>query len=57
VITSKHAQQGQTELHIVFRYVKGSKTTEKVLEFVVDIPKPLLKETESSKNFGAMFDL
>lgn len=56
-LTSKHSQEGHTEITIVCRYKKDSQQIEKNLDFVVDFPKPLLKQTESSKNFGAMFDL
>jgi hypothetical protein len=56
-LTSKHSQEGHTEITVVCRYKKGSQQIEKNLDFVVEIPKPLLKQTESSKNFGAMFDL
>ncbi|GAA6185580.1 PglZ domain-containing protein [Aliiglaciecola sp. NS0011-25] len=56
-LTSKHSQEGHTEITIACRYEKDSQQIEKNLDFVVDIPKPLLKQTESSKNFGAMFDL
>jgi hypothetical protein len=56
-LTSKHSQEGHTEITVVCRYKKGSQQIEKNLDFVIEIPKPLLKQTESSKNFGAMFDL
>jgi hypothetical protein len=56
-LTSKHSQEGSTEISVICRYEKNSQQIEKNLDFVVDIPKPLLKQTESSKNFGAMFDL
>jgi hypothetical protein len=57
VLTSKHSQEGRTEVNVGFRYKKNSQLIEENLEFIVDIPKPLLKQTESSKNFGAMFDV
>ena len=56
-LTSKHSQEGHTEITIICRYKKDSQQIEQNIDLVVDIPKTLLKQTESSKNFGEMFDL
>lgn len=56
-LTSKHSQEGHTEITIICHYKKDSQQIEQNLDFVIDIPKTLLKQTESSKNFGEMFDL
>ena len=56
-LTSKHSQEGHTEITIICRYKKDSRQIEQNIDLVVDIPKTLLKQTESSKNFGEMFDL
>lgn len=56
-ISSKHGQQGMTEIDLTVQYTRNNENLERKLTLVVDIPKPLLKETDISKSFGAMFDL
>lgn len=56
-LTSKHSQEGRTTITMTFRYKRDSQQVEQELDFDVDIPKPLLKQTKNSQNFGAMFDL
>lgn len=57
LLTSKHYQEGRTKVVVSCRYDTKSQQVERELDFDVDIPKPLLKQTESSKSFGEMFDL
>ncbi len=56
-INSKHVQNGMTELTFTVQYSRNNTVIEKDMTLTVDIPLPLLKETDSSKSFGAMFDL
>jgi hypothetical protein len=56
-INSKHVQNGMTELTFTVQYSRNNIVLEKDMTLTLDIPLPLLKETDSSKNFGAMFDL
>jgi hypothetical protein len=56
-INSKHVQSGMTELTFTVQYSRNNIVLEKDMTLTLDIPLPLLKETDSSKNFGAMFDL
>lgn len=57
LLTSKHYQEGRTRIVVSCRYDTKSQQVEHELDLDVDIPKPLLKQTESSKSFGEMFDL
>lgn len=56
-LSSKHGQRGMTEIKLTVQYIHNNNRLEKEITLDVDIPLPLLKETESSKDFGAMFDL